>query len=139
MRAAVWRVVSEWLIDSQVDSQVCFGIVPLRPENGEPPCSEGFATAPALARKAVRLFACAAQLLSRQAHYDFGMRALKTLLTAAGSARSTFRASATCSGADDVEAAAFIRALHSCVMPKLVAHDVELLSDLISVRLQRRV
>lgn len=117
--------------------------LPQQANNGSaPPCSEGFTSAPALARKAVRLFECAGQLLSRQTHYDFGMRALKTLLSAAGSALSPHRASPPqdvrastgTAGAEYTEASAFMRAVHACVMPKLIAADAELFSALMSVR-----
>eukprot|EP00892_Ulva_mutabilis_P004502 jgi/Ulvmu1/2423/UM134_0004.1 len=110
---------------------------------------QGFGSAPELSRKAVRLFECAAQLLSRQAHYDFGMRALKTLLAAAGSARDAERAQQSMDqhgahapqinategrGGQQAgqETEAFMHALHACVIPKLVAADAELFSGIVS-------
>ena len=46
--------------------------------------SEGFATAKALAVKLVAVFQLSKQLLSRQQHYDWGLRALKTVLRNGG-------------------------------------------------------
>lgn len=46
--------------------------------------SEGFKTAKVLAQKIVSIFLLSRQLLSPQQHYDWGLRALKTILTVAG-------------------------------------------------------
>lgn len=46
--------------------------------------SEGFQDAKTLGRKLVALFSLGRQLLSRQQHYDWGLRALKTVLGTAG-------------------------------------------------------
>ena len=45
---------------------------------------KGFLTASTLATKLVTLFGVAAELLSRQQHYDWGLRAQKTSLGIAG-------------------------------------------------------
>ena len=49
--------------------------------------SEGFVTADELARKMVNLYKLSSEQLSKQDHYDFGMRGLKAILTAAGEAK----------------------------------------------------
>lgn len=46
--------------------------------------SEGFTSAKALASKLVSLYKLSQEGLSRQQHYDWGLRALKTALGAAG-------------------------------------------------------
>jgi dynein heavy chain 2 len=46
--------------------------------------SEGFTTAKQLAGKIITIFTLSKQLLSKQLHYDWGLRALKTILTVAG-------------------------------------------------------
>jgi dynein heavy chain 1 len=45
----------------------------------------GFRTAEALSRKVVPLFKLCKDQLSNQSHYDFGLRALKSVLISAGS------------------------------------------------------
>ena len=47
--------------------------------------SEGFKDAKNLGRKLVSLFTLSRQLLSTQQHYDWGLRALKTVLNSCGS------------------------------------------------------
>ena len=46
--------------------------------------SEGFQTAQKLAIKFVTLYALSGELLSKQAHYDWGLRAVKSVLRVAG-------------------------------------------------------
>lgn len=46
--------------------------------------SEGFRTAKALSKKVVDIFNLSKQILSHQQHYDWGLRALKTILNTAG-------------------------------------------------------
>jgi dynein heavy chain 2 len=58
--------------------------------------SEGFSCAKALASKLVALYKLAQEGLSRQQHYDWGLRALKAALGAAGRLlRQVSRASET--------------------------------------------
>ena len=46
--------------------------------------SEGFKNAKQLAKKIVSIFTLSKQLLSAQQHYDWGLRALKTILKISG-------------------------------------------------------
>ena len=46
--------------------------------------SEGFVTAKILAKKMTVLYKLAKEQLSKQYHYDFGLRALKSVLVMAG-------------------------------------------------------
>jgi len=56
--------------------------------------------------------------LSNQDHYDFGMRALKSILTAAGRLKRTM--------VDQPEDVVCLRALQDVNLPKLTANDVVL-------------
>lgn len=46
--------------------------------------SEGFMQAKSLSEKMARLYSLSSEQLSKQKHYDFGMRAVKTVLLTSG-------------------------------------------------------
>ena len=46
--------------------------------------AEGYKFAKELGKKVISIFTLGKQLLSAQIHYDWGLRALKTILTVAG-------------------------------------------------------
>ncbi|KAG9393495.1 Dynein heavy chain, N-terminal region 2 [Carpediemonas membranifera] len=86
--------------------------------------THGFVTAATLASKAVPFFEFCEGHLSSQAHYDWGLRAIRSVLVAAGRVLRTQgdipeEARAEC------EFKAFIEALTDSVVPKLVAEDRE--------------
>ncbi|OHT12593.1 Dynein heavy chain family protein [Tritrichomonas foetus] len=49
--------------------------------------SEGFSSAKPLAQKVTQLYKLSSEMLSQQSHYDFGMRALKSVLVMAGASK----------------------------------------------------
>ncbi|CAM9556184.1 unnamed protein product [Bubo scandiacus] len=86
--------------------------------------SEGFLMAKMLAKKMTVLYKLAKEQLSKQHHYDFGLRALKSVLVMAGELK---RGSAELS-----EEVVLMRALRDMNLPKFVFEDVPLFLGLIS-------
>ncbi|KAJ1617774.1 dynein heavy chain and region D6 of dynein motor-domain-containing protein [Pavlovales sp. CCMP2436] len=85
--------------------------------------SEGFITAKVLAKKMTTLYKLAKEQLSKQYHYDFGLRALKSVLVMAGDLKR--------SSPELSEATILMRALRDMNMPKFVFEDVPLFKGLI--------
>lgn len=123
--------------------------------------SQGFHTAERLAGKAVLLFSLCSDQLSSQPHYDFGLRALKSVLVSAGNLKrrnmerraALADAQGDASGAqeavpggskaldaaDDVEPTSeegemmvLLRSINDTVAPKLVADDLPLFTALVA-------
>lgn len=84
----------------------------------------GFEDSRTLARKMVKLYKLASEQLSQQDHYDFGMRAVKSVLVMAGSLRR--------SQPDLAEDVMLIRAMRDSNLPKFLAADIELFQNIIS-------
>lgn len=85
--------------------------------------SAGFLTAKVLAKKMTVLYALAREQLSKQTHYDFGLRALKSVLNMAGNLKRT--------SGDLPENVVLMRALRDMNLPKFVFEDVPLFLGLI--------
>ena len=86
--------------------------------------SEGFDTAKVLAKKMTVLYQLAREQLSKQHHYDFGLRALKSVLVMAGALKR---------GSPDMsESLVLMRALRDMNLPKFVFDDVPLFLGLIN-------
>lgn len=86
--------------------------------------SEGFADARSLAQKMVRLYSLASQQLSKQKHYDFGMRAVKSILVMAGSLKRA--------EPEQAEDMILIRAMRDSNIPKFLRDDTVLFLALVS-------
>ncbi|XP_015274779.1 PREDICTED: dynein heavy chain 10, axonemal [Gekko japonicus] len=86
--------------------------------------SEGFLMAKTLAKKMTVLYKLAREQLSKQHHYDFGLRALKSVLVMAGELKR--------GSADLDEDVVLMRALRDMNLPKFVFEDVPLFLGLIS-------
>jgi dynein heavy chain 2 len=80
--------------------------------------SEGFKNAKDLAKKIVQIFLLSKQLLSQQQHYDWGLRALKTILTVSGELMQQSQASD-----GNQEAVLLIKAIRINTMSKLTYSD----------------
>uniref|UniRef100_F1RFM8 Dynein axonemal heavy chain 10 n=1 Tax=Sus scrofa TaxID=9823 RepID=F1RFM8_PIG len=86
--------------------------------------SEGFLWAKTLAKKMTVLYKLAREQLSKQHHYDFGLRALKSVLVMAGELKR---------GSPELrEDVVLMRALRDMNLPKFVFEDVPLFLGLIS-------
>ncbi|XP_054568736.1 dynein axonemal heavy chain 10 [Eptesicus fuscus] len=86
--------------------------------------SEGFLAAKTLAKKMTVLYKLAREQLSKQHHYDFGLRALKSVLVMAGELKR---------GSSELkEDVVLMRALRDMNLPKFVFEDVPLFLGLIS-------
>jgi len=86
--------------------------------------SEGFQSARLLALKMTVLYKLAKEQLSKQYHYDFQLRALKSVLVMAGKLKRDNK--------DIVEDLVLMRALRDMNMPKFVYEDEPLFLGLIS-------
>jgi len=88
--------------------------------------SEGYNTAKELAKKFVALYQVGSSLLSKQKHYDWGLRAIKSVLRQAGKLKRE--------EPDMPEDPLLMRALRDFNMPKIVTDDqpifVNLLADI---------
>ncbi|KAM4603926.1 dynein axonemal heavy chain 6 [Polymixia lowei] len=86
--------------------------------------SEGFESSKTLARKMTQMYKLCSEQLSQQDHYDFGMRAVKSVLVMAGSLK---RENPQLS--EDV---VLIRALRDSNLPKFLTHDAVLFGGILS-------
>ncbi len=85
--------------------------------------SEGFDTSTILANKMVQLYQLSSQQLSKQKHYDFGMRAVKSVLVMAGQLRRN--------NPNLPENIVLIRALRDSNIPKFLSQDLPLFMGII--------
>ncbi|XP_075255484.1 dynein axonemal heavy chain 6-like isoform X3 [Convolutriloba macropyga] len=96
--------------------------------------SAGFSTAKSLSTKIVNLYQLASKQLSQQDHYDFGMRAIKSVLVMAGqrkSSRILSRKNVT-SFSEEEESLILISSLQDANLPKFIAEDVVLFEGILA-------
>jgi dynein heavy chain len=86
--------------------------------------AQGYIDAKILARKFVVLYSLCKNLLSQQSHYDWGLRAIKSVLVVAGGFKRA--------DPDSVELKLLKRALRDFNIPKIVKDDLDVFHGLIS-------
>lgn len=86
--------------------------------------SEGFGNATKLSRKMVSLYTLSSEQLSKQDHYDFGMRAVKSVLVMAGQVKRRYP--------DLAEDVTLIRALRDSNVPKFLSYDLPVFFGIIA-------
>ncbi|XP_076453714.1 LOW QUALITY PROTEIN: dynein beta chain, ciliary-like [Babylonia areolata] len=85
--------------------------------------SEGFLDSRLLARKFITLYSLCRELLSKQDHYDWGLRAIKSVLVVAGALKRSDR--------QRPEDQVLMRALRDFNIPKIIADDMPVFMGLI--------
>ncbi|GLG99541.1 Dynein heavy chain, cytoplasmic [Gryllus bimaculatus] len=85
--------------------------------------AEGFQDARLLARKFITLYQLCRELLSKQDHYDWGLRAIKSVLVVAGALKRGDR--------ERPEDQVLMRALRDFNIPKIVTDDIPIFMGLI--------
>ena len=86
--------------------------------------AEGFSEAKDLSRKMTKLYKLCSEQLSQQDHYDFGMRAVKSVLVMAGNLKR--------SEPNNSEEAILIKAMRDSNMPKFLSFDLPLFYSIVT-------
>lgn len=97
--------------------------------------SQGIVNAEKLSGKVVDLFSLCKERMSNQKHYDFGLRALKTLLVSAGSLKRQALEGKDGISADELaeeEKKSLIVGACNNVLPKLVADDIPIFTAILA-------
>ncbi|KAF2742258.1 cytoplasmic dynein-like protein 1 heavy chain 1 [Sporormia fimetaria CBS 119925] len=89
--------------------------------------SQGFSRAKELSKQVVPFFDSCSATLSKEAHYDFGLRALKSVLVSSGGLKRARIAHSDSSTADEevMEPQIIVQSLRETMAPKLVHSDAE--------------
>lgn len=93
--------------------------------------SQGFSEAKKLSRQIVPFFDHCASRLSKQPHYDFGLRALKSVLVSSGGLKRARLISEVAETLTDeiIEPQILVQSLRETIAPKLVRSDVDIMRE----------
>jgi dynein heavy chain 1 len=97
--------------------------------------SQGIVSAQQLSDKVAKLFQMCEAQMSHQSHYDFSLRALKTLLiSVGGSKRKALESSETSTNDNilDTETSVLVKTACNNVLPKLVTQDVTVFASVLT-------
>lgn len=94
--------------------------------------SQGFSQAKPLSRQIVPFFDQCGSRLSKQPHYDFGLRALKSVLVSSGGLKRLRLQTqdAEPSSVEIMEPQIIVQSLHETIAPKLVRPDVDVMQSI---------
>jgi dynein heavy chain 1 len=93
--------------------------------------SQGFSEAKTLSRQTVPFFDTCGAKLSKQPHYDFGLRALKSVLVSSGGLKRARLAAGGQQDADTVvEPQIIVQSIRETIAPKLVRDDVLIMQEI---------
>jgi dynein heavy chain 1, cytosolic len=91
--------------------------------------SQGFNQAKQLSKHTVPFFDQCSQKLSKQAHYDFGLRALKSVLVSSGGLKRARLINSTggIGNEEVVEPEIIVQSIRETIAPKLIKNDVDIM------------
>lgn len=94
--------------------------------------SQGFKQAKLLSKQTVPFFDHCSTRLSKQAHYDFGLRALKSVLVSSGGLKRARLANSNGDlGPDEiVEPQIIVQSIRETIAPKLIREDVDIMLEI---------
>lgn len=94
--------------------------------------SQGFSRAKELSKQVVPFFDKCSASLSKQAHYDFGLRALKSVLVSSGGLKRARIASKGTASADEevMEPQIIVQSLRETMAPKLIRSDADIMKTI---------
>lgn len=92
--------------------------------------SQGFNQAKTLSKQAVPFFDMCSKQLSKQAHYDFGLRALKSVLVSSGGLKRARLTDGNLGSEVVVEPEIIVQSVRETIAPKLIKSDVDIMTTI---------
>ncbi|ODA76229.1 hypothetical protein RJ55_08074 [Drechmeria coniospora] len=92
--------------------------------------SQGFTQAKELSKQTVPFFDHCSSLLSKQAHYDFGLRALKSVLVSSGGLKRARLHDGNPGGENVAEPEIIVQSIRETIAPKLIKSDAEMMTSI---------